>query len=93
FNFAYSLFKGQKAGMNPWLANGLEWVAPSPPGHGNFAAVPTVYRGPYEYSAPERDDDHWLQTEPPKGSPVPEPPKPEPTPDSAPVGEDTGSSS
>ncbi len=31
-------------------------------------ALPTVYRGPYEYSAPERADDHWPQNEPPSGA-------------------------
>ena len=30
----------------------MEWAAPSPPPHGNFAEVPEVYRGPYEYSVP-----------------------------------------
>jgi cytochrome c oxidase subunit I len=30
-------------------------------------AVPTVYRGPYEYSAPERESDYWPQNEPPPG--------------------------
>lgn len=64
-NIAWSLFFGEKCGRNPWHANGLEWVAPSPPGHGNFEEVPVCYRGPYEYSAPGRDEDYWLQTEPP----------------------------
>lgn len=64
-NIAWSLFFGEKCGRNPWHANGLEWVAPSPPGHGNFDEVPVCYRGPYEYSAPGRDEDYWLQTEPP----------------------------
>ena len=47
----YCMFKGKKAERNPYNANTLEWVAPSPPGHGNFDELPTVYRGPYEYSA------------------------------------------
>ncbi|MBQ18300.1 MAG: cytochrome c oxidase subunit I [Planctomycetaceae bacterium] len=51
-NWIYSIFWGPKVGRNPWNANGLEWVAPSPPPHGNFEEVPTVYRGPYEYSSP-----------------------------------------
>ena len=33
-------------------ANGLEWDAPSPPGHGNFDRELAVHRGPYEYAAP-----------------------------------------
>ncbi len=61
-NFIMSWFKGEKAGENPWDANGLEWTVPSPPPHGNFATVPTVYRGPYEYSSPLVEDDFLLQT-------------------------------
>ncbi len=39
------------ASSNPWHANTLEWEAPTPPPHGNFPGpLPTVYRGPYEYS-------------------------------------------
>ncbi len=58
-NFFWSLFRGRKAGDNPWQANTLEWATPSPPPHGNFAETPTVYHGPYEYSVPGRSDD-WL---------------------------------
>ena len=58
-NAAWSFFRGREAGANPWRANTLEWTTPSPPGHGNFAAAPVVYRGPYEYSVPGREDD-WL---------------------------------
>ncbi|MCC9605353.1 cbb3-type cytochrome c oxidase subunit I [Blastopirellula sp. JC732] len=65
-NFFYSLFWGPKAGRNPWHANGLEWQAPSPPGHGNFDFQPIVYRGPYEYGSPESDEDFYPQTMPPK---------------------------
>ncbi len=61
-NFIYSLFKGRKAEANPWNANTLEWHAPSPPPHGNFPeGLPTVHRGPYEYSHPDRQDDFWPQ--------------------------------
>ena len=42
FNFFYSMFFGPKCGRNPWNANGLEWSAPSPPGHGNFESVPSL---------------------------------------------------
>ena len=63
-NFIASIFVGKKAGRNPWNANGLEWTAPSPPGHGNFDILPVVYRGPYEYSSPLVDDrDYLMQTE------------------------------
>ena len=66
WNFIVSMFSGEKAGRNPWGANGLEWTAPSPPGHGNFDFQPIVYRGPYEYGHPDSDKDYYPQTEPPK---------------------------
>jgi cytochrome c oxidase subunit 1 len=62
-NFFWSMFAGKVASKNPWLANTLEWDAPSPPPHGNFPGpVPTVYRGPYEYSSPEVTEDYLPQT-------------------------------
>ncbi len=51
-NFFMSIRKGRTVSDNPWEGTTLEWVAPSPPPHGNFASVPVVYRGPYEYSVP-----------------------------------------
>jgi cytochrome c oxidase subunit I len=60
-NFFWSLFKGKPAGDNPWEANTLEWATSSPPPHGNFATIPTVYRGPYEYSVPGRQEDWFPQ--------------------------------
>jgi cytochrome c oxidase subunit I len=64
WNFFVSLFKGEKAPDNPWRANTLEWQTTSPPPHGNWAELPTVYRGPYEYSHPDRESDFWPQNEP-----------------------------
>ncbi|MBI2216680.1 MAG: cbb3-type cytochrome c oxidase subunit I [Candidatus Rokubacteria bacterium] len=63
-NFVRSLVRGAPAAANPWRANTLEWAAPSPPPHGNFAEMPTVYRGPYEYSVPGRTEDYWPQNVP-----------------------------
>lgn len=80
-NFLYSLFWGPKAGRNPWKANTLEWTAPSPPGHGNFEKTPVVFRGPYEYGAPDVEADYWPQTQvpgeskPPVEEPIAEPAK------------------
>jgi cytochrome c oxidase subunit 1 len=65
WNFFVSMKRGKKAEENPWKANSLEWQCPSPPPHGNFAELPTVYRGPYEYSHPDRELDYWPQNEPP----------------------------
>ncbi len=60
FNFCWSLYRGKKAEHNPWQANTLEWAAPSPPPHLNWGeTIPSVYRGPYEYSSPEVTED-WL---------------------------------
>lgn len=63
-NFFWSVFRGQKAPNNPWEANTLEWTADSPPPHGNWKELPTVYRGPYEYSVPGREQDFWPQNAP-----------------------------
>lgn len=65
-NFVFSLFMGPKCGRNPWKANSLEWMAPSPPGHGNFDTQPIVYRGPYEYNSPHASEDYYPQWVPPK---------------------------
>ncbi|MCS5657065.1 MAG: cbb3-type cytochrome c oxidase subunit I [Dehalococcoidia bacterium] len=64
YNFIVSLRRGEKAGKNPWKSNTLEWTTESPPPHGNWKELPTVYRGPYEYSLPDREDDYWPQNEP-----------------------------
>jgi cytochrome c oxidase subunit 1 len=63
FNFFWSLRKGETVGENPWQATTIEWAAPSPPPHGNFAAAPQAYRGPYEYSVPGEARDFSPQYE------------------------------
>jgi cytochrome c oxidase subunit 1 len=63
-NFFWSLFAGQPAPANPWKANTLEWATSSPPPHGNFEHVPTVYRDPYEYSLPGMAEDYLPQYAP-----------------------------
>lgn len=73
FNFFWSLFRGAPAPANPWRANSLEWAAPSPPPHGNFARTPVVYRGPYEYSSPVSAEDYLPQHIPPAEGPEPVP--------------------
>ncbi len=60
-NFFISIKAGKKVSDNPWEATTLEWSAPSPPPHGNFATVPVVYRGPYEYSVPGASSDYIPQ--------------------------------
>ena len=65
FNLIWSIFKGKKAGDNPWEATTLEWNTTSPPPHDNFAGVlPVVYRGPYEFAVPGAPNDYVMQNEP-----------------------------
>ncbi|NDF16778.1 MAG: cytochrome c oxidase subunit I, partial [Verrucomicrobia bacterium] len=66
YNFFRSLRHGEPAGKNPWEATTLEWTVDSPPGHGNFATTPTVYRGPYDFSVPGHGKDYIMQNEPPE---------------------------
>jgi cytochrome c oxidase subunit 1 len=64
-NFFWSLFAGTPAPMNPWNSTTLEWAAASPPPHLNWGpTLPTVYRGPYEYSVPGESSDFSPQTQP-----------------------------
>jgi cytochrome c oxidase subunit 1 len=63
-NFFWSMRNGKRAEANPWRSTTLEWTVPSPPPHGNFAVMPIVYRGPYEYGLPGRADDFWPQNVP-----------------------------
>ena len=64
-NLFWSLRKGEKVSSNPWDATTLDWAATtSPPlAHGNFEVIPTVFRGPYEYSVPGAKTDFTPQHE------------------------------
>jgi len=46
----YSWFYGERAGSNTFKATGLEWMTSSPPPTENFAELPVVTVGPYEYA-------------------------------------------
>ena len=65
-NFVWNAFAAARHKKNvtdnPWSATTLEWAATtSPPlAHGNFAVIPVVQRGPYEYSSPECVDEDFL---------------------------------
>jgi cytochrome c oxidase subunit I len=49
-NFVYSTVIARVPEQgNPWRSRGLEWQTASPPPPGNFAHVPVVLSGPYEY--------------------------------------------
>jgi cytochrome c oxidase subunit 1 len=47
----WSLFRGRKAGRNPWGAVGLEWATSSPPPKENFDSTPVVTWEAYDYRA------------------------------------------
>jgi cytochrome c oxidase subunit 1 len=64
-NLFWSISHGKKVESdNPWHSTTLEWQAPTPPPHGNFATVPEVHRGPYEYSVPGQSNDYTPQNAP-----------------------------
>jgi cytochrome c oxidase subunit 1 len=64
FNSFTSMFKGKKvASDNPWQATTIEWMAPSPPPHGNFLTKPEAFRSAYEYSVPFATKDFSPQFE------------------------------
>lgn len=48
-NLVYALFRGGRAGANPWGAQTLEWKIPSPPPPENFTVTPVVKHGPYKF--------------------------------------------
>ena len=70
-NFFISIYRGQKAGMNPWKSNTLEWTTPVEHIHGNWpGAIPEVHRWAYDYSKTDENgeylhgEDFVLQTVP-----------------------------
>jgi cytochrome c oxidase subunit 1 len=69
-NLVVSLRQPKEVGENPWHATTIEWSAPSPPPHGNFATEPVAYRDPYEYSVPGASDDFLAQFEPGAAAPA-----------------------
>lgn len=67
FNVLFAWVFGKKVNSdNPWDATTLEWATPTPPGHGNFTFEPAVYRGPYEYSRPDCEEDYLPQWHEPR---------------------------
>ncbi len=47
----YAIYKGKPAGNNPWGGMTLEWTTTSPPPTENFAEIPTITHGPYDFDA------------------------------------------
>ncbi len=65
YNIVRSLTKGKEAGPNPWQATTLEWQTPhTPPKHGNFDELPSVYRWAYDYGVPGAEQDFIPQNVP-----------------------------
>lgn len=65
YNFFVNIWRGEKSEQNPWKSNTLEWTSPIEGIHGNWdGPTPTVYRGPYEYSRPDREEDFYPQNIP-----------------------------
>ncbi|HEX9037790.1 MAG TPA: cbb3-type cytochrome c oxidase subunit I [Ktedonobacterales bacterium] len=53
YNVIYSWIAGERCTVaNPWGANSLEWMIPSPPPLENFEEIPVVRGGPYTYAEP-----------------------------------------
>ena len=65
YNFFYSIARGPRTSQNPWRANTLEWTTPVEHLHGNWPGpLPVVYRWPYDYSKPGKEEDFVPQTVP-----------------------------
>lgn len=52
----WSLFKGEKASADPWMATGLEWRTASPPPTENFYRTPVVTWAAYEFAPEEQTE-------------------------------------
>ncbi len=64
WNLVLSINHGPKAEKNPYNSNTLEWLADSPPPHGNWGpTLPVVTVGPYEYSKPGESKDWKSQAQ------------------------------
>jgi len=66
-NFLKSLFGRKVSEKNPWEGATLEWTTASPAPHLNWAELPQVYRGPYEYridGTPEQYDPQHVAPKP-----------------------------
>jgi len=61
----HSLYRGRRAGPNPWGAATLEWETNSPPPWDNFSETPVV-GDPYDLDAfqPEPEKATWVRTLP-----------------------------
>jgi cytochrome c oxidase subunit 1 len=58
-NVLYALFKGKKAGNDPWDAWTLEWATTSPPPEYNFAVAPVVRSSRPLWDVKHPEDPDW----------------------------------
>ena len=64
FNLFWSMFKGKRAGANPWNATSLEWSIDSPAPLMSFRGeLPVVRCGPYEYGDSTEERDFMMQSD------------------------------
>ncbi|MBG83064.1 MAG: cytochrome c oxidase subunit I [Phycisphaerae bacterium] len=59
YNILNSLFKGKKAGDDPWDAWTLEWATTSPPPDYNFKEIPTVHSRRPLWDKKHPEDPDW----------------------------------
>jgi len=58
FNLLRGIKNGPKAANNPWGATTLEWATTSPPPLLNFAKLPQVNTGPYDFTGRKPGQSH-----------------------------------
>jgi cytochrome c oxidase subunit I+III len=56
-NLAWSWFRGERAGPDPWHGATLEWTTPSPPPEYNFAVIPKVSSAYANWDEQDREED------------------------------------
>jgi cytochrome c oxidase subunit 1 len=59
YNLIVSLWRGKRAGDNPWDAWTLEWATTSPPPAYNFETIPTVHSRRPLWDLKHPDDPDW----------------------------------
>lgn len=56
WNLLYGVVKGKVASANPWRGLTLEWQIEATPSLYNFDEIPTITKGPYDYSDEDQLD-------------------------------------
>ena len=62
--YAITLSSKKSEDRNPWKSTTIEWSAPSPLFHMLILNQLVKFRGPYEYSVPDKEEDFYPQTAP-----------------------------